>query len=296
MVTENPAPEPERGPTAAAPSAPGGTAVPLTTRLGQLGRNEQLVIGGAAAVVFANLVGGVVEEWSLDVRFWLVILAGIAAAVLVFTGTPRMLAGLSIEAFIRIDAAIVAGYALVDFGDLGSSLGDWSVLSIVLTAIEVVGAAVLAYGAWRVTGGDLLADIASVGRSFRLELVDRFVYFGALGVVVGWFLIMLVADIYRFNTESQIGVLAAVLVLAVRWIGRNPGTGQLPVALPWAIAGLAAIAVLIGLWWLLRIIGDTLEVGDLTTYLPLLLYALALVSLAAGAILGVGRQRAPAAS
>ena len=296
MVTENPVPEPETAPTAAAPSAPGGTPVPLTTRLGQLGRNEQLVIGGAAAVVLANLVGGVVEEWSLDIRFWLVILAGIAAAVLVFTGTPKVLAGLSIEAFIRIDAAIVAGYALVDFGDLGSSLGDWTVLSLVLTAIEVAGAAVLAYGAWRVTGGDLVADIASAGRSFRLELIDRFVYVGGLGVVVGWFLIMLVADIYNFNTESQVGVLAAVLVLGVRWIARNPGTGQLPVALPWTIAGLAAIAVLIGLWWLVRIIGETLEIGDLTTYVPLLVYALALVSLAVGAVLGLGGQRASAAS
>jgi hypothetical protein len=261
--------------------------------LAQLGRNEQLVIGGAAAVVVADLIGALTQDWSLGLNHWLLILGSLAAAGIVLTRSASTIAGLPMRTFLRIDGAIVLAYGLIELGDLLSSLTQWGALDIVLTIVEIGGAAALAFGAWAASGGSVVRDVSGAGGAMRLDMADRFTYVGAAGVVVGWFLLMAIADVYDFHVTAQVAVLGAVLVLAVRWIGREPGAGSLPVNRPWAIAGLAAVIVVLALWWLIQVLDDTLELGDLTIYVPLLLYVLAIVSLALGAFLGL-RVLAPA--
>ena len=286
MTSENPAPE------TPAPSPAGGSAAMLA----RLGRNEQLVIAGAAAVIVADLIGGLTQEWSLQLAHWSLILGSLAAAGLVLSGAGRAIAGLPGRSIIRILAAIVGAYGLVDLGDLLSSLGDWSTIDIVLTIIEITGVAVLVWGAWALDGASLTADVRAAAQVTRLGMNDGLLYAGAVGVVVGWFLLMAIADIFDFHITAQIAVIAAVLALTVRWLARNPSAGSLPVSTPWAIAALGGLVVVLGLWWLVRVIGDTLEFGDLTTYIPMLIYVAALAALAAGAFLGLGKLSPPAPS
>ena len=286
MTSENPAPE------TPAPSPAGGSAAMLA----RLGRNEQLVIAGAAAVIVADLIGGLTQEWSLQLAHWSLILGSLAAAGLVLSGAGRAIAGLPGRSIIRILAAIVGAYGLVDLGDLLSSLGDWSTIDIVLTIIEITGVAVLVWGAWALDGASLTADVRAAAQVTRLGMNDGLLYAGAVGVVVGWFLLMAIADIFDFHITAQVAVMAAVLALTVRWLARNPSAGSLPVSTPWAIAALGGLVVVLGLWWLVRVIGDTLEFGDLTTYIPMLIYVAALAALAAGAFLGLGKLSPPAPS
>ncbi|MCI0582415.1 MAG: hypothetical protein L0227_05885 [Chloroflexi bacterium] len=261
----------------------------------RLGLNGQLVVAGAVAVVLADVIGVLTQDWSLELNHWLLILGSIAATAIVLTGSVATIAGLPMRTYLRIDGAIVAAFGLIELGDLLSSLTQWGAIDIVLTIVEVVGAAVLAVGAWALSGGSLIRDVTGVAGALRMEMIDRFVYLGAVGVVVGWFLLMAIADVYNFNAESQVAVLAAVLVLCVRWLGRNPAAGALPLSAPMMTAGLGAVAVLVGLWWFVQIIGRTLEIGDITTFVPLLVYVLALIALGLGAFLGLGRLPAPAA-
>jgi len=260
--------------------------------MARLGRNEQLVIVGGAAVAVSLLLGVIIYEWTFDLMYWLMVLGGLAAVALVFGGGDRMYGGYRASTLIRIIGAVIGAYGLVDFGDLLSSFGQWEPAEYVLTIVEVVGAGVLAYGAWAVSGGSLSGDAMAAGGAMRTGMADRFVYLGAVGVVVGWFLLMAIADVFNITVDAQIAILAAVLVLTVRWLARNPGAGALPVPVPWTIAVLGAVAVLLGLWWFARVIGDVLDFGDLTTYIPMLIYLLALASLAVGAFLGLGDLQA----
>ena len=175
-------------------------------------------------------------------------------------------------------------------------MSQWETITLVLTIAYVAGAAVLAYGAWAASGGSLATDVAGVARVMRLSMVDRLVFLGAAGVIAGWFLLMAIADVYVFTTDAQLAVLAAVLVLIVRWLDRNPGAARLPIGAPWATAGLAAVAVLLGAWWFIRVIGRTLEVGDLSTYVPLVIYLIALAALAVGGFRGIGVKAPQAAA
>jgi hypothetical protein len=280
----------------AAPAGSGGAPAPaMPGPLARLGRNEQLVLAGAAAVVIADVIGVFTQDWGLDIAYALLMLGSIAAAVLVYLGADRMVAGLPGRTLIRIAGAIVGAYGLIDFGDLLSSLGDWEPLDLVLTVVEVVGAAVLAYGCWAVSGGRLLSDIGGAVRTAGSVLADRLVHFGAIGVVAGWFILMAVADVFRFTTDAQLVVLAGTLILLIEWLARNPGAGSNPVPAPWGVVSLAAVAVVLGLYWFVRVIGDTLEFGDLTTYIPMVIYLAALAALGLGAFLRLPLRSTPAA-
>jgi hypothetical protein len=280
MTVENPGPDMTA--PAVPPAATGGASM-----MARLGVNEQLVLAGGAAVVLANVLGVVTSDWLIDLRFWLVVLGGLAAIAMVLMKSSAI-AGIPGASWLRIDAAIVGAFALIDLGDTISSLGDWTTVTIVLTVIEVIGAAILVYGGWAASGGSITSDAAGVGGVMGMEMTDRFVYLGAAGVIAGWFILMAIADLYIFNFLPQVGVLAAVLVLAGRWLNRNPGAGALPVPYGYIVLGLGGLAVLVGLWWLINVIGRTFEVGDLTTWIPLLIYVLALVSLGLGAFMSLG--------
>lgn len=285
MTLDNPTPD--TGAPLAPPPAPAPASSPASM-LARFGRNEQLIFGGAAAVIIALLLGVLVQRWDFDLMYVLMVLGGLAAIAVAYTGVGRPVGGYPGGTLLRISAAIVGAYGLVDFGDLLSSLGDWEALDIVLAIVEVAGAGVLAYAAWAATGASLSADARGAARVTALEMADRFVYLGAVGVVAAWFLLMAIADIFSLVALPQLVILAAVLVLVVRWLDRNPAAGSLPTPAPISIAVLGAVTVVLGVWWFLQVIGRTLDVGDLTTYVPLAIYVVALAALAVGALLTFG--------
>jgi hypothetical protein len=260
--------------------------------MARFGRNEQLVIAGAAAVLIAYVIGVVVDEWSISPSALSIVIGSLVALAIVFTGVGRSLAGYPGGTILRVAAALVGVFAFVDLGDLISDFGQYEMLTIALTVVYVAAAAVLAYGAWAVSGSSVVSDLTGVRGVMRMPLIDRFVYLGAAGVVVSWFLIMAIADIFNFRTEPQLSVLAAVLVLVARWLDRNPAAGRLPVAATWTVVGLAAVSVVLGAWWLIRLLLEGFP-GGVEVYLPLLVYVLALASLGVGAFLGIGGAKAP---
>ncbi len=255
--------------------------------MAQLNRNQQLVVAGSGAVIAAYVLGLLLQDWSVTLSAVTILVASIVALVITLMGSARAVAGLPASTLVRIAAALVGAFALVDVGDLLSSLDSWELLTIALTIVYVIGAAILVFGAWAESGGSIVTDARGVLGVARLDMADRFVYSGALGAVVGWFLLMWIADVYEFHTLAQIVVLASTLILVVRWLDRNPGAGRSPLPGPWTTVGLAGVAVIAGLWWVVRVIGDTIELGDILVYLPLLLFVLALVSLGVGAFLRI---------
>ena len=259
--------------------------------MAQLGRNQQLVVAGAGAVFAAYVLGLLFQDWSVTLSAVTVLVASVLALAITLMGAARPVAGIPGPSLVRIAAALVAAFALVDLGDMLASLDSWEMLTIVLTIVYVVGAGILAYGAWAASGGSITADARGVLGAARLDMADRFVYLGALGATVGWFLLMWIADVYEFHTLAQIVVLVATLVLVVRWLDRNPAAGRSPLPGPWTTVGLAAIAVVAGLWWLARVLGQTIELGEILVYLTLLIFVLALVSLGLGAFLKIGGTR-----
>jgi hypothetical protein len=259
--------------------------------MARFGRNEQLVIAGGAAIVAAYAVGVISQDWSINLSAIAIMAGALLAMVLSFTGSPAAVVGLQRSSLVRVLAAIVGAFALVDLGDLLSSLDAWKTLTIVLSIVYLVGAALLAYGAWAASGGNLLADGRAILGVARLPYADRLVFSGALGVIVGWFLLMWIADVFEFHVLAQVTVLAAVLILAIRWLDRNPTMGRLPIGATLAVPSLAAVAVVAGAWWLARVIGDTIELGVLVVYPPLLLFVLALGALGFGAFVSIGQAR-----
>ena len=256
--------------------------------MAQLDRNQQLVVAGSAAVFAAYVLGLLFQDWSVTLSAVTILVAAVVALVVVLMGSARAVAGVPAASLVRMAAALVGAFALVDVGDLLSSLDSWELLTIALTIVYVIGAAILVFGAWAASGGSIVADARGVLGVARLEMADRFVYIGALGAIVGWFLLMWIADVYEFHTLAQIVVLVSALILVVRWLDRNPSAGRSPLPGPWTTIGLAGVAVVAGLWWLVRVIGDTIELGEILVYLPLVLFVLALVSLGLGAFLRLG--------
>jgi len=256
--------------------------------MARFGRNDQLVIAGAAVALVAYVIGVLTQDWSISPSGLSIMIGSLVALAIVLTGVGRSVVGYPAGTLLRIAAALVGAFAFIDLGDLISSISQWETLTIVLTVVYVAAAAVLGYGAWAVTGGSVVSDLTGVRGAMRMSMIDRLVYLGAAGVVAGWFLLMVIADIYAFNTLGQVSVFAATLVLIARWLERNPTAGRLPVATPWAVAGLALVAVVASAWWFLRIIGESLQGGDLTVYLPLLIYVVAVAALAVGGFLGIG--------
>jgi len=250
------------------------------------------VLGGAVTIVLVYVIALATQDWGLSLNHWLIILGSIAAGAVVVGGVGRTIAGFPGRTVVRIAAALVGGYAVIEVGDLLASLGHWSVIDIALTILEVAAAGALAYGAWALSDGDLIADITGAKGAAGLPVIDRFVYVGSAGIIAALFLVALLTD-FAFVTQAQLAVLASILVLAVRWLAATPAAGSLPVRAVEAIAGLGALAVIVGLWLLAIVVGHVLEGGTILDYALVLLYAAATASLGAGAFLGPGSLNRP---
>ena len=141
--------------------------------MARIGRNEQLVITGSGAVVAAYVLGLLLQDWPVTLSAVVIVIAAVAALVLTIGASGRNVAGVPATSWARIDAALVGAFALVDLGDLLSSLDSFKVLTIGLTIVYVIGAISLAYGAWGLSGGSLLSDLRGVLGAVKLGVADR---------------------------------------------------------------------------------------------------------------------------
>ena len=257
-------------------------AAPMGAAWARFGMAERIAAAGAVAVLVGWLLGGVVERGSLDVEGFAYLVGAALVLVVLFAGIlPRVYT-------LRTAATAIGAFALMDLALLITDFGEWETVTIVLTIVYLIGAAMLLYGTWGSTDGSLMADLRSVGGVMSGSLPDRLVLAGATLALLGWFLVLLVAQVFNFVTQAQVAVLAVALVLAVRWSGRDPRAAiRWPLPVPYLVGGLAVVAGVFGLLWFIRIIERSLDIGGLDVLLPVAVYLVGLALLVAGGVLGV---------
>jgi hypothetical protein len=266
---------------------------PMGAAWNRFGMAERMAAAGAAAVLVGWLLGVVVERWSLDVEGIAYLLAAALVLVVLFVGAST--GGMLPRAYtLRTAATVIGAFALMDLALLLTDFDEWSAVTIVLTIIYLIGAAVLLYGAWGATGGSLMGDLRSVGGVMSGSLPDRLVLAGATLALLGWFLVLLVAQVFNFVMQAEVSILAVALVLAVRWSGRDSRAGiRWPLPVSYIVAGLAVVAAIFALLWFFRIIERTLDIGGLDVLLPIVVYLGGLALLVVGAVLAVRPGPAP---
>jgi hypothetical protein len=280
--------EPAAAPPAA--SAPPPAVAALQSSWQGFGQAERLAAIGGIVVVVAYLLGMIVERWSLGITGLALIVGSIIAvgAVFLAAGAGGWRLPGSPSFVIRTAAAVVGVFALMDFALLVTDFDQYEGLTLVLWAAYIVGAAVLVWGAWAATGGNPATDLAGVAGLMSRSPADRLAYGGAILLLVGWFLILLVAQIFNFTDDPAMSVLFATLVLAVVWSARDAAAAvRWPVPTSYLVAALAVVSGVFALIWLSRVIGRIGDAGDLTVYLTLAVYVLGAVAMVAGAVMGL---------
>jgi hypothetical protein len=254
------------------------------------GMAERVAAAGAAAILIGWILGIASERWSINVEALVFLIGSALVLVVLFAGAavgrilPRVLT-------LRTAATLCAAFALMDLALLVTDLDEWSSVTIVLTSVYLVGSALLLWGAWGATGGSLAGDLRSLGGLMSGTMTDRLIVGGAILALLGWFAVLLVAQVFNFVQNIQISVLAVALILVVRWSARDPRSGiRWPVPASYVIAALAVIAAVFALLWFLRIIDDTLDRGGLDVFLPIIVYLGGLALLVVGAVLIVRPQ------
>jgi hypothetical protein len=297
----SPAPAPDSAPAAdsapSAPAAPGPAVAATPPAVAALqsswqgfGQAERLAAAGGIVVVVAYLLGMIVDRWSLGITGLGLVVGSIiaVAAVFVAAGTGGWRLPGSPSFVIRTAAAVVGVFALMDFALLVTDFDQYEALPLILWAAYVVGAFVLVWGAWSATGGNLATDMTGVAGLMSRPLADRLVYGGAILLLVGWFLVLLIAQIFNFTDDPAVSVLFATLVLAVIWSARDAAAAvRWPIAANYLVAALAVVSALFALIWLSRVIGRIGDAGDLTVYGTLAIYVLGAVAMVAGALLSL---------
>ena len=268
------------------PDEMGQPAAPMAA-WANFGMGERLAAAGAIAVFIGWLLGVAVEGWSLGVEGLAYLIASALVLVVLFAGamTSRVLPR---TYTLRTAATVIAAFSVIELALAITDSDDWSSVTLVLEVVFLVGAALLMWGAWQATGGNLMADLMSVTKLMGRSLSDRLVVGGASLALAGWFLVALIAQIYNFVDFVQLSVLALALVLAVSWSARDSSAGmRWPFPASYEVAGLAAVAGIFALLWLSRVAEKTFEIGGLDVFLPLIVYVVGIVALVGGAVLGV---------
>jgi hypothetical protein len=255
-----------------------------------MGRNEQLALVGAAISVGSYLVGLLLDDWGFGLAEILLVVGAVVAAGVVLMGASALSAATRAAA-LRIGAGVVAAYAFIDLGNLISELDDWGALTMVLVIATAIGAALLLVAAWRLTGGDIVADATGLVSASGRSMPNRLAILGGSAILVGWFFLR--AGNVGLSDTSILAVLATVLALATAWLAAGgAGAIQWPLPASYVLAGLAAIVALLGLVFLLealRAIGG----ADPLDLIGLILYVGGAAALVAGAVLGLQAQRIP---
>jgi hypothetical protein len=266
-------------------SAAGKAEDVLEARWKLLGGNERVVVVGALVYLASLVLGLLLAKWNLGLSH----IIGIVAALVVFVPivlTLKNLLGIPREAVARLCGGILVAFELNDLGELISGLTTpalaWSTADIVLTIASIVGAAVFAWGAWLMTGGNILKDVVGLamigGRSMQQLLVSL----GASAAVLGWlFLGLADAD---FTTIAVLAVLAAVVDFTILWLaGPGSGTLHLPIPENLLLTVVGVIAAALALVWLGGIAGN-LKGIPVTGMIGMVLFVAGAVAMAAGGL------------
>ena len=297
--TWDPGAEPTSPAAATPPAIPSVSTAQLQSAWTNLGPIGQLIAGASIAAVLIAIAGAIIDAWDSSDFLLLVLVAGIAAAVVAwFTASteaspkPSPLPLASIELAAGAVVAVLGVWRLIEFifdldqiDDFGGPIG------VVLTvALAAAGVAMLV-GALRrdpsvrtaVMGGDQGTRIALGGLAL---------------VLIGWALNLSIS--YWTMSAATLSLALAtfavvVIVVAPRWTKVLPG---IPVA--WVGAGFGIVVAILAIdqWGALGHLGIQTELG-LTDYGPFLAYVLGVVAIIAGGVLAgmptwQARPKAPA--
>lgn len=276
--------EPAMAPAAAAASP---QADAMRKRWEVMGPNQRITVAGGVAILVAYLAGILLEQWTIGLSSIILLAATVVTIVVVLVGTSSAM-GMSRTAILRIDAGVVGAYSIYDLGDLISGLTFWSTLDLVLTGLAVVGAGLLVFGVWRMTGGNIVSDALSALTGRGRELPARLVSIGS-SVLIGVWLFLAIFN-YSFRNEIAVAVLAAVLALTVLWLaGSGAAEMKLPVAANLALAVLGVVAAALTLLWFVGLL-DELDGVEAIDWPFLLAFLASAAAMAAGGLLGVSSR------
>ena len=288
------APSPTAAMPPASPPPSEGTTPPTMAAVqsswARFGQAERIAVAGGALVFIAFLLGVITSGWF--VGLYGLTLLGASAVLVVAIFARAMMPGniLGHWAIIRGSAAILAGFAVADTGDLLGNLGDWGAIDIVLTIVYIVGAAAALWGALAVTGGDLVTDARGLASPSR-PLPERLVLYGALLVPVAWFLLLL-SDNVSMSNDADLALIAVMLAAVLLWAASSGAIRTWPVPAIYAIGALAGLGALLALVWVLQALGGIGDEG-IIAIVGLVVYLVAGLALGAGATLAVRDSMAP---
>lgn len=278
--------DPSGAPPAMAPAAAAASAQAdaMRKRWDVMGPNQRITVAGGVAILVAYLAGILLESWTIGLSSIILLAATVVTIVVVLVGTSSAM-GMSRTAILRLDAGVVGAYSIYDLGDLISGLNSWSTLDLILTGLAVVGAALLVFGVWRMSGANLVNDAISALTVRGRELPARLVSIGS-SVLIGVWLFLAIFN-YTFRNEIAVAVLAAVLALTVLWLaGSGAAEMKLPVAANLALAVLGVVTAALTLLWFVGLL-DELDGVDAIDWPFLLLFLAGAAAMAAGGLLGI---------
>lgn len=253
----------------------------LEARWKLLGGNERIVVVGALAYLVSLVLGALIEKWPFDVTR----IIEVVAALLVFVPlvlSMKKLLGIPREAIARLCGGILAAYELINLGSLISGISSSTMIGIILTIVSIAGALVFAYGAWLLTGGNLLKDVIGLAKIGGQSMEQLLVSLGATAVVVAWVLLR-IADA-EFTLIASLAVLAAVVDFTILWLaGPGSGTLHLPISEKLLLTVVGVITAALALVWLGGIAGN-LKGIPLAGMIGMALFVVGAVAMAAGGL------------
>jgi hypothetical protein len=280
-----PAPSPAADP---APAAPTPAPSPSFASFHPASR---LIIGGAAVLGVAILIGVVVGTWRLDpfgfvVLVLAILAAGAAWSVEAMTIAPSLRPWQPVTQLAAGAAATaLSGLAVVEMiGDLDDIEEFGGIIGLVLGVVVLAASVAILWGALQRTSPDLRgaargAQVAALGAGL---------------VLLAWVL-HLTIGFWAFAPATW-GLLAVVLAAVLLL---TAGEAKTPAWVSWVAVGLGVFAawVALGQWGALMDIGERqLELG-LEEYLPFLIYAAGILLVIGGGVLSAtgGRLAIPGA-
>lgn len=275
----------------------GDAADAIEARWKAFGPNERIAVVGGLAALVGFIVGIVPAGWNLALPGGLPDLLAIAGTIITFLviAIPTRRTPDSVRSVVlRIAAGTAGAFAIGDIGDLAGTMAAAIAMDYVATVLIVAGIAVMAFGVWRMTGGNLIADAIGLVAGKRSQ-AQRLLVLGAALVVV--MLAVLRATPIGFVLQASIGELLAVLAVAAVWLANGSAAQmKMPIASNLVQAALAVVSGVLLALFLLATVGNMSNAPGLA-WLGIVGLVAATAAMVAGGVLGLSRPAAtPAAA
>jgi hypothetical protein len=240
--------------------------------------NVVVVLIGALILLGSTAYGVTQLNWNLGLAqiLWIAGALAVPAPLVVpgssFLGIPRAVV-------VRFAAGIVGAYQFMNFGYIGidTIFGIYAKTTLVM----FIGALILMAGAWLLTGGDVIRDVAGLGSIGGRSTPRRLVSLGGVGIVAGWMLLAFTGADYTLVTALVLPV--AVVGLTGLWVAGSDGDLRLPIPAEPLVAVCGVATLVMALVWLAGVV-PTIGQSNLLGLVGGLVFVLGAAAMAFGGV------------